>query len=110
MAERAQRNDANEVEEVRQLLRNRNIRATPARISVLQQLRNAKSPLTHADLADKLVPLGIDKATVFRNLTDLTDADLISRRELGDPVWRFEILDPNKPRRPAPPFCVCRMW
>ena len=99
--------DANEVEEIRQLLRDRAVRATPARIAVLQELRSATSPLTHADLAEKLVPLGFDKATVFRNLTDLTDADLIMRTELGDHVWRFEVLDPNNPDSDKHPHFVC---
>ncbi len=97
MAEQTRRVDADEVEEIRKLLRERDVRATPARISVLQELRTAKSPLTHADLADRLVLLGFDKATVFRNLADLTDANLISRTELGDHVWRLEARDPNNP-------------
>jgi Fur family ferric uptake transcriptional regulator len=36
--------------------------------------------------------LGFDKATVFRNLTDLTQSGLVYRTELGDHVWRFEVL------------------
>ena len=58
MTERTRLIDENEVEEIRQLLRNRGVRATPARIAVLQELRKARSPLTHADLAEHLVPLG----------------------------------------------------
>jgi len=107
MTERTRRIDESEVEEIRQLLRTRGVRATPARIAVLQELRNARSPLTHADLAEHLVPLGFDKATVFRNLADLTDADLISRTELGDHVWRFEVLDPDNPDSDKHPHFVC---
>ncbi|MFK7818249.1 MAG: Fur family transcriptional regulator [Planctomycetaceae bacterium] len=97
---------ADEIQEVRQILRDHGFRATPARIAVLQQLRNATSPLTHADLSETLVPVGFDKATVFRNLTDLTEAGLVSRTELGDHVWRFEILDPNDDGEKHPHF-VC---
>jgi Fur family ferric uptake transcriptional regulator len=61
---------------VQELLRSAGLRSTTARIAVLQRLRNAKTPLSHAELADELTPLGLDKATVFRNLTDLTDAGL----------------------------------
>ncbi|MEW4490480.1 transcriptional repressor [Thalassoglobus sp. JC818] len=107
MADRTLNVNPNEVEEIRQLLRERKIRATPARISVMQQLRAATSPLTHADLAETLVPLGFDKATVFRNLADLTEADLISRTELGDHVWRFEIRDPDNPESSNHPHFVC---
>ena len=52
------------------------------------------------------MPIGFDKATVFRNLSDLTDAELVSRTELGDHVWRFEIRDPSHDRSSHPHF-VC---
>jgi Fur family ferric uptake transcriptional regulator len=57
-------------------------------------------------LADKLVPLGFDKATVFRNLTDLAEAELVIRTELGDHVWRFLLADPSHDRSSHPHF-VC---
>ncbi len=68
-----------EVESVRNLLKGSSLRCTPARIAVLIALRRAKSPQTHADLSNQLVPLGFDKATVFRNLTDLTQVGLVHR-------------------------------
>ncbi len=107
MAEKTRRIDPEEVETIRELLRSNGIRATPARIAVMQELRAAKSPLTHADVTEKLVPLGFDKATVFRNLNDLADADLIARTELGDHVWRFEVLDPDRPAGEKHPHFVC---
>ena len=107
MAEKTRRIDPEEVELIRETLRNVGVRATPARISVMQELRAATSPLTHADLAEKLVPLGFDKATVFRNLNDLADAGLILRTELGDHVWRFEALDPDRPGGEQHPHFVC---
>ncbi|MGI9467060.1 MAG: Fur family transcriptional regulator [Rubripirellula sp.] len=66
------------------------LRATPARVATLKLLRVAKSPMTHADVAEKLDDSGIDKATAFRNLNDMTDAGLLRRTELGDHVYRFE--------------------
>ena len=107
MAKRPTTNKTSEVDSIRSLLRDRGFRATPARIAVLQELRKAKSPLTHAELAETLVPLGFDKATVFRNLSDLTDAGLTSRTELGDHVWRFEALDPLNPDGDKHPHFVC---
>lgn len=98
--------DVDEVEAVRQILRAAGLRSTPARIAVLSSLRKATKPQTHAELSEQLVPLGFDKATVFRNLTDLTDAELVSRTELGDHVWRFEIRDPKHDRSSHPHF-VC---
>ncbi|WP_437187431.1 Fur family transcriptional regulator [Planctomicrobium sp. SH668] len=80
-----------QVERAREILRSAGLRSTPARISVLLELQTAVSPLTHADLAERLVPTGFDKTTIFRNLNDLADAELVRRTELGDHVWRFEL-------------------
>ncbi|QDU16191.1 Peroxide operon regulator [Gimesia maris] len=99
--------NVDEITEIRELLREYGVRATPARITVMQELRAATSPLSHADLADKLVPLGFDRATVFRNLNDLADAELILRAELGDHVWRFETFDPDRPAGEKHPHFVC---
>jgi Fur family ferric uptake transcriptional regulator len=75
---------------VKQAIREAGLRATPARIATLQFLRDATSPQTHAVVAEFLAPLGVDKATAFRNLNDMTEAGLLRRTELGDHVWRFE--------------------
>ena len=83
-----------DVNEARKLIREAGLRSTPARISVINALKRAAKPQTHAELSDLLVPLGFDKATVFRNLTDLAEAELVLRTELGDHVWRFELSFP----------------
>ena len=83
------------------------MRATPARIATLELLHRAESPLTHADVAEHLADRGIDKATAFRNLNDMTDAGLLRRTELGDHVWRFEPLGDNEHAGAAHPHFVC---
>jgi len=77
--------------EIRDRIRESGLRSTAARIAVMQRLEEATNPLTHAEIATDLVPQGFDKATVYRNLMDLTEAGLISRSEHGDHVWRFEL-------------------
>jgi Fur family ferric uptake transcriptional regulator len=47
------------------------LRSTPARVATLLALEQSDSPLTHAEVADKIQELGVDKATVLRNLVDL---------------------------------------
>ncbi|MFO0919114.1 MAG: transcriptional repressor [Planctomycetaceae bacterium] len=95
------------VAEIRTLLTGAGLRTTAARLAVVRKLRAAKSPLTHAEVAEELVPQGFDKATVFRNLTDLVDAGLVRRTELGDHVWRFEFLDRSHSGDQHPHFiCV----
>ena len=99
--------DVDEVAEIRELVRKAGLRCTAARLAVVQTLRRAAAPLTHAEVAEQLAPQGFDKATVFRNLIDLAEADLVRRTELGDHVWRFEIRDPSDPDAGQHPHFVC---
>jgi Fur family transcriptional regulator, ferric uptake regulator len=99
--------DADEVAELQELIRSAGLRSTAARMAVLRRLRKAKAPLSHAELAEELIPLGFDKATIFRNLNDLSDAGLVIRAELGDHLWRFELHDANHAEEGQHPHFVC---
>jgi Fur family ferric uptake transcriptional regulator len=46
-------------------------------------------------VAEALSDRGFDRATIYRNLTELTESRLVSRVELGDHVWRFEVKRPH---------------
>lgn len=96
-----------DVADIREQMRAAGLRCTSARIAVMQELRRRTAPLTHAELAETLVPLGFDKATVYRNLIDLAEAGLAKRTELGDHVWRFELRRPDEPEDAAHPHFVC---
>jgi Fur family ferric uptake transcriptional regulator len=78
-------------QEIRDRIRDAGLRATPGRLATYQVLRAASSPLTHSDVVAKLELLGLDRATVYRNLMDLTEAGLVSRSDHGDRTWRFEL-------------------
>ncbi|MFN7768529.1 MAG: Fur family transcriptional regulator [Planctomycetaceae bacterium] len=93
--------------DIQKLLREAGLRSTSARIAVLQQLRKAGRPQSHAEVATAVANLGLDKATVFRNLNDLTEAGLLSRSELGDHVWRFEIRSEKHSHGAAHPHFLC---
>jgi len=67
------------------------LRSTGPRVAVLRALGSAASPVTHAVLAEQLADEGMDRATIFRNLTDLVAAGLVRRIDAGDHVWRFEV-------------------
>lgn len=101
------KHELDEVAKIRALVSGAGLRMTGARMAVMRWLREAKKPATHADVAEDLVPLGFDKATVYRNLTDLAEAGLVSRTELGDHVWRFEIRDPAHEGGELHPHFVC---
>ncbi len=84
-------------DEVRTCIRDAKLRATPGRIATYQALAQAASPLTHGEVVARLASFGFDRATVYRNLIDLTDAGLAARSDLGDHVWRFELNDLDDP-------------
>jgi len=80
------------VEALRARLREVGLRVTAPRVAVLQRLEAHGGPVTHGDLAEELAPEGWDRATIYRNLIDLTEAGLVRRSDVGDHVWRFELL------------------
>lgn len=93
------------LENVRQRLHQVGLRSTAARIAVVRFLIAATAPLSHAEVADGLAEEGFDRATIYRNLIELTNSGLVSRIELGDHVWRFE-LKPDGGSEDHPHF-VC---
>ncbi|MDD9942269.1 MAG: Fur family transcriptional regulator [Myxococcales bacterium] len=80
-------------EAVRELLREHGLRATFARVAVLQCLWDAQGPRSHPEVHEAVAWAGVDRATVYRNLLDLTEVGLLRRSDLGDHVWRFEPVD-----------------
>jgi Fur family transcriptional regulator, ferric uptake regulator len=73
-------------------LRAAGLRRTGPRVAVLERLTRADAPVSHGELADDLEHLGFDRATVYRNLIDLTNAGLVARTDMGDHVWRFSLV------------------
>lgn len=81
-----------ETSDLQTRLRAHGLRATSARVAVLRCLLEEGGPLSHAEVYDLVHDAGFDRATVYRNLVDLTEAGLARRYDLGDHVWRFELL------------------
>ena len=98
---------ANSTDSIKNVIRAAGLRATPARLATLQMLREALSPMTHADVAERLAESGVDQATAFRNLNDMTDAGLLRRTELGDHVYRFEEIRSGESDSDAHPHFLC---
>jgi len=96
------------VEEARDRVRAANLRATASRVAVLQHVSAAGKPVSHADVADNLVPQGYDKSTLYRCLVELADAGLLARLDAGDHAWRFEPKQTNDDHTPSEhPHFVC---
>ncbi|SMP60033.1 Fur family transcriptional regulator, ferric uptake regulator [Neorhodopirellula lusitana] len=92
---------------VKQAIRDAGLRATPARIATLQLLRTSTSPLTHAVVAEHLSATGVDKATAFRSLNDMVEAGLLRKTEVGDHVWRFEVISGENGHDDGHPHFLC---
>lgn len=75
----------------REQLRDAKLKVTSGRIAVLGELSSAKGPMSHAEVTDRLEGESLDKVTVWRILTALTDAGLVDRSNGGDGTWRFEL-------------------
>jgi Fur family transcriptional regulator, ferric uptake regulator len=76
---------------VQQRIREAGLRATAPRVAVLGVLDGARGPLTHGQVHRRLAAQGLDRATVYRNLRDLSEAGLLLRTDLGDHVWRYVV-------------------
>ena len=92
---------------MRERLRGAGLRSTGARIAVLSVLERAQSPMSHAEVHDELDGEGFDRATIYRNLMDLTEVGLVSRSDVGDHVWRFELRGEGAAHPTAHAHFVC---
>lgn len=79
------------LDELKSTIRKAGLRSTAPRIAVLRRLSVASTPISHGELVDVLSSDGMDRTTIYRNLVDLTEVGLVSRTDLGDHVWRFEL-------------------
>lgn len=61
-------------DEARKLLQERSLRATAPRLAVLRVLAEAKIPLSHTEVLERLGETEWDPATIYRNLVKLRDA------------------------------------
>lgn len=94
--------------ELRARLRAAGLRATSARVAVLGALAGLERPVSHGEVCDVLAADGFDRATVYRNLADLTEAGLVRRTDHGDHLWRFELVGRDVHEAPDPhPHFVC---
>jgi Fur family transcriptional regulator, ferric uptake regulator len=92
---------------LRQTIRSKGLRVTPARLATLELLHVTTSPATHADVAQHLSGLGYDQATAYRNLNDLVEVGIVRRTELGDHVWRFELVGNEEHQHHPHPHFLC---
>ena len=74
------------MDDFKELLRSKGLRATPGRIVLLKLLKTSSKPLAVRDMASRVKSL--NQVTLYRALEDLADAGLV-RRGVG-PVLQYE--------------------
>jgi Fur family transcriptional regulator, ferric uptake regulator len=89
------------------LIRQAGLRSTQGRVAVLERLESAAGPMSHAELVDELANQGFDKATTYRNLVDMAEVGVLTRVELGDHTWRFELRREGEAADARHPHFVC---
>lgn len=88
---KASKGTAPNVKDYQSLLRAAGLRSTGPRIAVLEYFHTRGGQNSHAEIYEALEDRGFDRATIYRILIDLSEAKLLSRTDLGDHVWRFEL-------------------
>jgi Fur family transcriptional regulator, ferric uptake regulator len=96
-----------EMSDLREQLRALGLRATGARLAVLRLLGGQGSPTSHPEIADALAEDGWDRATLYRNLVDLTRVGLLRRVDHGDHVWRYELARAEGHDEGSHPHFLC---
>jgi Fur family ferric uptake transcriptional regulator len=76
------------------LLKAVGLKVTASRLAVLayfydQFLQGNAAALSHAELVERLPLARLDKVTIYRNLNDLAQANLLLKQSLGDTLWRY---------------------
>jgi Fur family ferric uptake transcriptional regulator len=107
VAKRTDANDEPGLDLLQTRLREAGLRSTAPRIAVLRHLMTTKAPVSHAELCGELKKHHLDRATIYRNLIDLADVGIVSRVDLGDHVWRFEVKAKDGGHADAHPHFVC---
>ncbi|MGE0823597.1 MAG: Fur family transcriptional regulator [Candidatus Binatia bacterium] len=96
------------INQLRSLIRAAGLRSTTPRVAVLQHLQGVATPMSHAEIVEALEDKGFDRATIYRNLIDLTEVGLLLRTDVGDHVWRFEPRREGEGRHPSEhPHFMC---
>ena len=81
------------LDELRTMVRAKGLRATPLRLAVLELLRASDAPRSHGDVADRLASQAWDRATIYRNLTDLAEAGLVRRTDVRGTDIEIDLLN-----------------
>ena len=93
--------------EIKELLKGANMRATSARVAVLQLLERESRPLSHTEVVQALDGESWDQATLYRNLIKLTEGGFTRVASELAGVKRYELGTAYPHARHLHPHFVC---
>jgi len=73
---------------IEQIIKNKNIRFTTARLELLEILSHATKPISYEDMKHSIK---MDKATFYRNIAKFIDENIVNSFESNDKKTYFEI-------------------
>lgn len=73
---------------VEELVKNKDLKLTHARVEILEKLFDANKPLSYDDLKDDI---SMDKATFYRNISKFEDKKIVRSFESNDKKRYFEV-------------------
>ena len=73
---------------IEDLIKNKNIKLTTARITLLNILKEANKPLSYDDIKSNI---SMDKATFYRNISKFENEDLLNSFESNNKKRYFEL-------------------
>ena len=94
-------------DELAEQLRAAGLRRTQPRLSVLRYMRRIGQPVAHAEVAEALAKLELDRVSVYRVLIDLARVKILTRTDMGDHVWRFDVARGDGSHAKEHPHFVC---
>ncbi len=74
---------------IENIIKNKNIKLTTARITLLKILKEAKKPLSYEDIKSNI---SMDKATFYRNMSMFEKENLLNSFEAHDKKRYFELI------------------
>lgn len=73
------------------LLNSVNLRQTQPRVAILTVLLTADAPLSQEQIAEQIGTAAPNKTTIYRNLMNLVDKNLVHKAYLEERTWHFEL-------------------
>ena len=95
-------------QDIRNILKKAQLRATSARGAALNVLMISDRPLSHSEMVQKLKDTYGDQATIYRTLIKFVDVGIIRVASNVGGISRYELVDEKNDAQHVHPHFVCK--